>query len=69
MTNEWSGQSANEFTGMLGVFAALWQNRKGMIIVIKAGKRRTDLIIGMKRMLCRVHKGIQLSCKQQQTRN
>jgi len=69
MTIERSGQSAIGFIGTIDVFAALRQNRKGMIVVIKAGKSCTDLIFSMERMFCRVHKGIQLSCKQQQTGN
>ena len=56
MTNEWPGQLATEFTGMIYVFAALRQNRKGMIIVIKAGKSRTNLIFSMERMIGRMHK-------------
>ena len=69
MANEWLEQSATEFSSEIGAFTALWQNRKSMIVVIKAGKSRTNLIIGMKRMFCRMHKGVQLSGKQQQTRN
>jgi hypothetical protein len=56
MVNERPGQSAIGFIGMIGAFSALWQNRKGMIVVIKAGKSRTNLIIGMKRVVCRMHK-------------
>jgi hypothetical protein len=56
MVNEWPGQSAIGFIGMISTFATLRQNRKGMIVVIKAGKRRTNLIISMKRMVCRMHK-------------
>jgi hypothetical protein len=38
-------------SGWFGAFAALRQNRKRMIVMIKAGKRPTDFFIGMERMI------------------
>jgi len=40
-----------------------------MIILFKAGKRSTDLIDCVKRMIRRMYERNQLTCKQQQTGN
>ena len=55
--------------GWIGAVAALRQNRKRMIVLIKAGKRRTDFFIGMERMFGCVFERDRLPDKQAQTSN
>lgn len=44
------------------------QNCNRMVMLLKGGEGRTDLVFGMKRMFSRVHQRRELRSNQQQTR-
>jgi hypothetical protein len=57
------------FIGVMRTSAARRQNGKGMFVLFEAGKRGTDFIRLMKRVICRMHERGSLPCQEQQARN